>query len=356
MYSSAAIGWFEGETTFPTIPRWVKWFIEAGRTFPEIEDDAQRLLMISTPCDSPAAALVSLGVLLRDLARENATDVANHAGAVRSWARKNLGGKIFRYAERGRRTAFEVTSIGADGMLTLTELQNVGARRAGPRAALKLTRRAQSAGPEVMKFGPGQNPDNVLLQFVPDIEGWVPPKNLPNELGLSKESFSWIQPNWNPIEERLRESYSGACFAGRKLGRSGTRAFLQQFGFVVERSPDRVLRCGLDSMLTINGWGEDSVSRLRYCNMRGKHAGNFDDRGTALEMVVVDGADELIKALQIFQSKSLIAIMPRDVDSEKLEALSQSLDDRSFTRIDDCVQPSIEQPPPGVSIEWRNHE
>jgi len=338
------IGWFEGNENYVSVPEWAKWFVEAGARFPLFDDDAEHLLVISTPCDSPAAALVSLGVVLRDLTREEATNVANHARAIRAWAKRPK--KSPEEAElrqlpgvtRKNHRKFEVVSIDSDGTLVLSEKKK------------RLTN--MGCGPEIMKFGPRDNPDNVLLQFVP--RGWSIPSNPPNRLALSKRDFSWILPNWQPIERRLRESYSGACLAGRKDGMKNAKELLKRFGFTVKQGQGEVMRYGLDSMLTIDGWnGDATISRLRYINMRGNHLDKLDAQEAALDTVVVDGPSELVKVVQNFRARTVIAIVPRDANPAEVEDLCMSLENRRFTRADEVCRRNLGQPPPGVSLEWR---
>lgn len=349
---SPTVGWFEGAVAYPSIPDWVQWFIEAGRVLPSTDNGTRRLLLLSTPCDSPAAALVCLGVVIRDLTREDATDVINHARAIRTWARENPAGRLVRHVEGKRRTVFEVGLMDDGGELTLTEVKKTTtAKNASASARSRL--RSERAGPEIVRFGEGENPDNILLEFTPDEEGWSAPQSATTKPPLSRESFSRITRNWNPIQQRLQESYSGACFAGRMAGKSRTIEFLKGFGFVVESGSGKNRQFGLDSMLTIDGWGDDSVSRLRYCNMRGNGPGKFNDRGTALELTVADGADELVKVFQNLHSRDFVAVVPRDAAVGKLEALSQSLEDRGFAKAIKGNHSLFGTPPPGVTAEWR---
>ena len=349
---SVEIGWFEGDNSYPDVPEWAKWFINAGYGFPVPDDDAERILIITTPCDSPAAALVSLGVVLRDLTREDATNVTNHARAIRAWARKNRDGWLWHLPDKGNRKAFEVDSIDSDGTLTLAE------KSGDLPVPSRKTRQRQA--PVTWKFGEGLTPDDRLLEFAPN--GWPSPQSPTDRIPLSKGTYSWVLDNWQPVEQRLRESYTGACFAGRKSGEKQARELLSAIGFTVSHDPEeKGQRYGIDAMLTIDGWsGDASISRLRYISMRGKVEGReqerlFEGQERAFETVIADGAGELIKILQSvhLQARSMVVIVARDADSQEFEDLSNALKERGFLQADGAWHLDPGGPPSGVSVGWR---
>jgi hypothetical protein len=107
-------------------------------------------------------------------------------------------------------------------------------------------------------------------------------------------------------------------------------------------------------MLTVAGWGADSVSRLRYASTRGGVC-HFDRAGADPETAIVDGATELADSLVCPQLRtaSLIAVVPRDSAQDKLENLALTLHDEvgeNYVKADPAF---VETPPPGISICWR---
>ncbi len=355
--SIARVGYFEEKQSFADLPAWVRWFIGLGLKYPVsgFGITGRTVLLVSTPCDFPAAGLISIGIVMRDLARAGASDEQSHAEAVRSWARqyvdwckscklkcqpkiKNCGfseeslGEILETPDNPgkNRVRFQVDSLGNDGILTLKE---------APR------KNSQNA-PVMMRFGPGSNPDAMLSKFVPD--GWPAPTTPPNRPPMSAGSFSTLSPDWMPSHQNLTQSYSGACLVGRQQGNTETKEVLEGSGFTFNS-----VRCGLSAMLSIESWGEDSVSRLRFYNTRRGSVG-FDRQGMMPEIAVVDGARELVEVLskpQDFGRTNVIGVVSRDVDSDHIERLSTACNEylAGFQAIDFLPDTP---PPPGVSIRW----
>lgn len=349
--------YIEGDKVFSPPPDWVQWFIKLGLNFPVSSPSSGRtILMVSTPCDSPAAGLVSLGIVMRDLAREKATNVENHAQAVRAWARQYLSwckacnsrcipsqrgcgyageasGEIFEVGDNANRhrKRFSVESLDQEGTLTLSEAPRTNARK----------------GAITMRFGAGQNPDGVLAHFFPD--GWPPPEATRDTRGLNVTPYSLLVPGWIPLEKNSRQSYSGACLVGRRTGTTDTRRVLEKVGF--ELNGNRHTLCGL---LSIMGWDGDTVSRLRYYNSRRGNGFGFDRPGSMPEVAVVDGAREIagvIAGTMDFGMSSLIGIVSRDADTKDLQELRVALTERRFKSQPDR-RPCQDPVPLGISIQW----
>lgn len=356
MSGDGCVSYVEDDQNLGVVPVWVRWFIELGLKYPPRRPgiSSRSILLVSTPCDSAAAGLISLGIVMRDLARQDASDEQSYAESIRSWAKQYVQccqdckqrckpkyvqcgfseastGEVFEVprGHGGHRNKFTVESLDESGTLTFREVPKANSRKA----------------PIIMRFGKADNPDAALGRFHP--QGWALPETPPNRAPLSKVSFSSLAAGWTPEPKNLTQSYSGACLVGRRAGTVETRRVLQNAGFSLHG-----ITRDLSEMLSIMDWGEDSVSRLVFFNSRG--AGGFDRQGVMPEIAVVDGARELAEVIGApvkFGKANLIGVVPRDSDEESLESLSLACNEYlTGFREDDFL--SGEPRPSGVSIRW----
>ncbi len=343
--AGSGIGFFESDVELPGVPGWASWLLDLGLRFPAREVEPRRsILIVSTPCDAPAAGLVALGVVMRDLARGAATDEAGHEAGIRTWAsqylqqcqpcRQRCNPKLVR-------CGFESESTGA--------IQ--GPPRPGKTREKPLHVHSFADETLVLEdakgcrefYPPG---DTRLRELHP---AGRPRLSTPeNKPGIAGQAFTQLRPRWGAAGSNLQRSYSGSCLVGRRTGREATREWLNQSGFILGGH-----RFPLADMLTVAGWGADSVSRLRYASTRGG-ACHFDREGADPETAIVDGATELADSLVCPQLRttSLIAVVPRDSAQDKLENLANTLHEVGENYV--ITDPAfIETPPPGISISWR---
>jgi hypothetical protein len=57
----------EAQAEWHAVPRWIEYLIHLGYVWPRDISERRRIALISMPCDSAAAGLVSLGALVREL-------------------------------------------------------------------------------------------------------------------------------------------------------------------------------------------------------------------------------------------------------------------------------------------------
>ncbi len=80
----------DDDKTWQTIPPWVGSLIGLGYNWPDDPSRQRRISLISMPCDSAAAGLISLGALVRDLANGKANDVDGHYESLMRYAHQYL--------------------------------------------------------------------------------------------------------------------------------------------------------------------------------------------------------------------------------------------------------------------------
>lgn len=339
------IGLFESDAVSTSVPSWASWLLDIGLKFPPREIDHRRsILIISTPCDAPAAGLVALGVVMRDLAREAATDEYGHVAALRSFANQFL-------------THCRTCPQRCDPKLVGCgfETESSGVINAPPRPGKSREKSLHvdslSDGTLVLVDANGCR-DHYSISD--DRQRYLHPAGRPklatpvNKPGIAGQAFSQLKRGWEPRPTNLQRSYSGTCFVGRRTGRDATRDWLSRSGFILKGH-----RFPLSDMLTISGWGADSVSRLRYVSTRGG-ACHFDREGIDPETAIVDGATELVDSLASpsLRGTSVIAVVPRDSAQDKLDLLAQALHELGDQYVSE--DPTFVSPAPrGICISWR---
>jgi hypothetical protein len=80
----------EANQEWRTLPRWAEFLIRLGYDWPALESRPRRIALLSMPCDSAAAGLVTLGALIRDFGNPNANDAGTHFEALLRYARQYL--------------------------------------------------------------------------------------------------------------------------------------------------------------------------------------------------------------------------------------------------------------------------
>ena len=75
---------------FSQFPDWVNFLIKFGFRWPAGESKKRRIALVSMPCDSPAAGLISLGALIRDLKNPKANAFDGHVVSIRHYAEQYL--------------------------------------------------------------------------------------------------------------------------------------------------------------------------------------------------------------------------------------------------------------------------
>lgn len=281
---------------------------------------------------------------MRDLAREAATDETGHVAALRSWAKQYLV-----HCQTCRRKC-DPQLVGCG-----FHAESNGVVLAPPRRG-----RTKETSLRVHSF----IDDSLVLVDGQDCKDFYPandarqrnlhPAGRPrlatpeNKPGIAEQAFSQLKQGWKPLHTNLQRSYSGTCLVGRRAGRDATREWLTRSGFVL-----RGHRFPLSDMLTVSGWGNDSVSRLRYVSTRGGTC-QFDRPGIDPETAIIDGATELADSLasQSLRGTSLVAVVPRDSAQDKLELLSQALHELG-SQYSREIPAFLSPPPRGISVTLR---
>jgi hypothetical protein len=309
------ISFSEAGDDWRALPSWVRWFLNLGYLW-DRSAGKRRICLVSTPCDSPGAALIALGLMRRRLEVPDAGDLAAHLGHLRGLYSTAKTRIVLRRVNNRKRFCFAPAD--PDGTLWAHIMTD-------PTARYKI----------VEEFAhdwhlDGEPPIEVN-RGAPMINNFVLQKLFENSNAVRNENLS--------------RTDSSTCLAGRSSGESRTAEVLSTVRF---RCEDEVVALG--SLLTVHGWHEGRVSRVTYYNPRTRQL----DRVSRLPLVVsADGAAALsrVHAEDQFSSSDLIGVIPRTTDQDQLEEVAQQLGSLSqWYTPEDLAVSSDDAVPAGVAL------
>lgn len=295
------------------IPGWAQLLIRFGFRWPQAGTRTRRIAVISMPCDSAAAGLITLGSMIRDLANPEANVIDGHYDALLRYARQYLEScrdcevKPCNPAVKGcgytARASGKLRSLRVQRTtVAISERTNVEERK-----LTLLHRKGMLESP---------NPEYATDWH---IDGEPPPQANLVDGELSSEPYQRLIKEVQIVSENLRRTYSGLCLAGRAAGESASRAMCSAIRF-----QDGIAEFGLENMLTVHGWSEGMVSRVSFFNTR---TTELDRYSPLPSLVIADGDVAFLKTLgrPEFQQSDIVGVINRAVERESLEAVGNKL-------------------------------
>jgi len=328
----------ESNQQWQPVPVWVKFLIRLGFEWPSAAAQLRRISLISMPCDSPAAGLIALGAMLRDLGNPSANNIDGHYDGLLRFAKqflrdcrscglpqcdpkekrcghtKEASGKV-RWAAHPRTSAI------------ISEATNFEDRKLAWQKESVVTR------PTV----------NGALQW--HIDGEPPTQMRSDTGGLVSTAYAHLVDGARILPENLGRSFSGLCLAGRVMGEERTREVCASIRFRTGEAEHR-----LDDLLTVYGWSTSGVSRVAFYNARKEQ---LDHASESPALVVADGGDCFLKitGTSRFQRSDIIGVIHRTTERDRLEAVGEKMAAlrQWYTQDEDmlCGLPAM---PHGISI------
>lgn len=303
----------ESNREWEPVPKWAAFLIQLGYRWSDGASGRRKIALVSMPCDSAAAGLITLGAVIRDLENPNANDVDGHYDSLLRFARQYLD--FCRTCQmrchpeaRGCGHTEEVNGRVRNSqrphiIYHVSDSTDFSDRRVafvGRRGAIH-----KPSSSEAIKYYIDREP-------APEIRDGAG--------SLPEDPYSYIVEGAQLISENLRRSYSGLCFAGRVGGEKASREALSSIRL---RVGDR--EHGLPDLLAVHGWSQANVvSRVNYYNTR---TSEFTRRSSAPALVVADGDASFLKVLgkSDFQSSDVVGVVPLTVERGPLEAVGNRM-------------------------------
>ena len=328
----------ESNQPWQPVPKWVDFLIKLGFGWPSGAARVRRISLISMPCDSPAAGLISLGVMLRDLGNTTANDIDAHYDALLRYAKQFLldchSCGLSQCDPREKRCGH---SKKANGKVRSA----VHARDSAiiSKETIFEDRKLAWRDGSVVTW------PTVSGALRWHIDGEPPTQVRENNGALADSAYTEFVPGARILPENLRRSFSGLCLAGRVTGEARTQELCASIRFRIRDVDHR-----LDDLLTVHGWSSSEVSRVAFFNARTER---LDRTNESPALVVADGGDSFLKisGTSTFQRSDLIGVIHRTSERDRLEALGEKMTALRQWYVQDedmlCGLPAI---PHGLSI------
>jgi hypothetical protein len=303
-----AIEFSEGCSAWQAIPAWAGFLLQLGHKWPAKAPGERRIALVSMPCDSPGAGLITLGATIRDLADPKANNLDRHYDSLLQFAKQFLG------------SCSTCTLNSCD-----PETKHCGYVReatgnvrssSNPRGTYKIS---NSTNFEQRQIAFERNGVTVRPKPQYAVEWYIdneaPPQwNEPTgELPLSL--YPQIIERAPLLPENARKSYSGLCLAGRTTGEAASRSACSSIRF-----RNRASGAGLEELLTIHGWSPCSISRVAFFNALTE---SLDCSHATPALVIADGDNSFLKVMgrSQFAQSDIVGVVQRTIERDRLEAL-----------------------------------
>jgi hypothetical protein len=262
----------------------MRYFLSLGSEW-KPDPHVRRIGIVSTPCDSAAAGLCTLGAIRARLTQPDASDVAWHyRRLLELWAR-TPGDTLLRYRDEKRRFRFQ--ALDKSGMLWAAPVNSSDHERRIILEEFAADWRIDGEPRTEVSTG-GDLPHSAILSAV-----------------LAEK------PNIAAVN--LKRSDSAICLAGRVMGEAGTRSSLSSLEF---RIGDQT--AALSELLSIHGWHSGMTSRATFFNPRTR---SIDREARVPACVFVDGASTFCDLIseRSFPDSDIVAIISRVDNADTLD-------------------------------------
>lgn len=314
----------EADAPWQTVPSWADYLIKCGFAW-GADRERRRIGIISMPCESAGAGLITLGAIRYRLTLADANDALSHFERIEKLAARQDAETCLRHQSmKGR---FRLDGRDQRGLVWARQEQKGGADKS-----------AQS-GPPRIAIHSGNASEWRLEREAPaeTVRGaGLPYRRFYEEL---------IDGGAAPLEANLARSDSATCLAGRVAGESVSRA-----AFSAIRLECQNFVADLAGLLTVHRWSPETVSRVTFFNSRTRQL----DRDTGFSsLVVADGDSAFLRAVDApdFKQSDVVGVIHRAVERDRLESIGTKLADLSQWYVADAeMLDRLSPPPPGITV------
>lgn len=341
--STSDVLFSEAGSPWQPLPPWVRFFIDLGSNWPREAFGPPRIALVSMPCDSSVSGLITLGAMIHDLGREDANETEGHYDALLRYAQQYL--QRCRQCDQDpcnpttRRCGYTERATG----LLRSPLQ--------PRKTFEISDRTDFPNRRIAwHYRTGRNTTGIYWPNPERAVNWHVDGDpahqiLHGEGVLQAEPYRALREGAVIHDPNLRASYSGLCLAGRVAGSTVTRDMCTSLRF---RTASGVYHLG--ELLTIHGWSQVPLSRVSLFN---SHTSKLDRYSASPLMVIADGDGAFLKCLarREFQKSTVIGVVHRALERDKLEAVgNKMIDQRQWYEPDEELMTRMTAVPRGVSM------
>lgn len=311
--------YFEADTFYDAVPAWAATALSLGYRWNLTDSTSRRIGLLSMPCDSEAAGLITLGALRRDLEHASANHMDTHFDLLLRSCHERTRARIHSEASK-EEAGWDVRHVVDDTCWRFVDYHNeldaIVLEDARHRPLIK--RKGKSI--------PNQNGacSRYLLRSHAaewQLRDFPLPQMAPGEKGLEMSDYIDLPGCTGPIAEaNLSRSYEGLVLVGSGAARDSS--YMQKFyttGFAIA---DRKLPLG--NLLTLHHNERKYIQRMRFLNTHSQH----NKAVYPAKLVVADGIQALLSAEKLFSDSDIIGVCNRDAPVEAILQLKDFLNDK----------------------------
>lgn len=302
----------EGGSAWKPVPNWANFLLKLGYNWPASTLTERRIALVSMPCDSAAAGLVTLGAMVRDFGNPNANNLDRHYDVLLQYARQFL--------EACQPCPLKACDPEAKGCGHHAEATGRVRSVAHPHGTYQVSDRTVLANRQIAFMR-----KRVTIWPKPQyatewhIDGEPAPQLIAAQGELQTGPYIHLIEGATVLPDNANKSYSGLCLAGRAAGEAPTRAACAAVTF-----RNSTASYPLPELLTIHGWSNRNVSRVTFFNALTER---LDRVQAAPALVIADGDGSFLKVLARpeFRQSNIIGVIHRTMERDKLEAVGNKM-------------------------------
>lgn len=320
------------------IPEWVNFLIRFGYNWGRSADQGRRIALISMPCNSPGAGLITLGAMINDLSSNQANDINSHQNSLFEYARQYLDQcrdcDLLKCDPISKRCGYAKKSLGIiRSIRRKNHLYFISDQTDCHSNKLVLMDKNGKNLKEV-------NPQYLINHYV---DGHAPAISHSPEMGLQKSAYQCLIEDVEICTDNLSKSYSRLVLAGRASGGRDTRTAYEAVHFCNDTESFT-----LSELLAIHKWSDNKISRTSFFNTR---TGKMDQTGAQAKLVVADGGVSFLKSIDTFKKMDVIGVIDRSADRDRLEMVGDRFSAlKNWYQLDSQFQEFLPSPVPGITI------
>jgi hypothetical protein len=277
----------------------------------------RRIGVISMPCRSVCAGLISLGAIRRDLEREEANYISGHYEALHRAANTSLqSSETSQVLVVDKNEKKWIFSEAMDGLIKVNDAsyKTMVKRKGklipnpnGPTSTCITKANATDWRLEGFPVVESQDFDADLIEadysFIPGCEGGI---HTPN----------------------LSRSYGGVLLVGAAEGKDSE--YVKSLQATKIGQEERLI--SLADLLTLHP-GRAEIQRVDFCSQQ-----NLEIKKGSYHLVIADGALAFHRAVQCFKDSDIVGVVSRDEPADNIISVAAKLDDleRFYNPIEEC--------------------
>lgn len=298
-----SLRYIEIGSTYSEVPQWVRTMINFGYTWKkDTSRKGRKVALISTPCKSPSAALITLGSIRGDLEKPDANLAVGYFEFLKGRLQRllELDQDVFLINEYGHK--WILSSIESDEFIRVLDS---GYRNYVKRNGKKI-----------------KNPNGRSESFIGahNAKKWrILGDPLVESIGeLDSTIYNLIVDDAGEIfEKNLKSSWLNTLYVGKASGVDTEYwKYLESISFKTEN-----VSANLIELLTMTP-DKSSLKRIRYST-----AANVSESNYGCSLIIADGVKAFLNSIDSQRQSDVIGVISRDEDPGAIQSVVTKLSD-----------------------------